>query len=94
MVDEHADYQLIDVREVEEYEQANIDGELIPLKTIPQSVEEIDRDRKVVVHCRSGKRSANAIAYLEQNHGFTNLYNLEGGIMAWRDQIDETLDID
>ena len=50
-------------------------------------------DREIVVHCRSGKRSANVIGFLEENHGFTNLYNLEGGIMSWADQIDPTMTV-
>jgi rhodanese-related sulfurtransferase len=45
------------------------------------------------VHCRSGKRSANAIMFLESNFGYENLYNLAGGIIAWRDEIDEDLDV-
>lgn len=85
------DFQLIDVREPSEYQVAEIGGELIPLATIPQHIDKISRDKPVVVHCRSGKRSANAIAYLEANHGFTNLYNLEGGIIAWAQEIDPSL---
>lgn len=91
MMDEGQDFQLIDVRETNEYELADIGGELIPLGTIPDNVNKISRDKKVVVHCRSGKRSANAIAFLEQNHGFTNLYNLVGGYLAWVDEIDDSL---
>lgn len=91
MIDGGEDFQLIDVREPNEYEVAEIGGELIPLATIPDNVDKISRDKKVVVHCRSGKRSANAIQFLEQQHGFDNLYNLEGGILAWADEIDPTL---
>ena len=90
--DNGTDFQLIDVREPQEYEQAEIGGELISLGTIPQNIDKIDKNKQVVVHCRSGKRSANAIAFLEQ-HGFQNLYNLEGGILAWRDEIDNSLDV-
>lgn len=88
------DFQLIDVREPHEYESANLGGELIPLQTVPNNVNKISKDKKVIVHCRSGKRSANAINYLEQNHGFNNLYNLQGGILAWKDEIDETMDVE
>jgi rhodanese-related sulfurtransferase len=91
--DSNADFQLIDVREPGEFDAANLCGELIPLQTVPANVEKISKDKKVIVHCRSGKRSANAIAYLEQNHGYTNLYNLEGGIIAWRDEIDDSLNV-
>lgn len=90
LIDSKADFQLIDVREQGEFDQANLSGELIPLQTIPQNVEKIEKEKQVVVHCRSGKRSANAIMFLEQ-HGFENLYNLEGGILAWKDEIDPSL---
>ena len=88
MMDSGVDFQLIDVREPHEYEICNLKGELIPQGTVPSNVDKISRDKPVVVHCRSGMRSANAISYLEQNHGFTNLYNLKGGILAWADEID------
>ena len=88
MMDSGVDFQLIDVREPHEFEIANLKGELIPQGTIPNNVDKISRDKPVVVHCRSGVRSSNTITYLEQNHGFTNLYNLKGGILAWADEID------
>ena len=77
-------FQLIDVREPHEYDEANLGATLIPLGNVKNEVEQIERDKTVVVHCRSGKRSAQAIQYLEQNHGFDNLYNLKGGILAYQ----------
>lgn len=85
------DFQLIDVREPYEYDIANLGGELIPLGNVLESVDKIDSGRKVVVHCRSGKRSADAILQLEKKYGFTNLYNLKGGILAYADEVDTTL---
>jgi rhodanese-related sulfurtransferase len=93
LLDSGADIQLIDVREPAEFESAQIGGELIPLGTIPQNVDKISKEKQVIIHCRSGKRSANAIMFLESNFGYENLYNLEGGILAWRDEIDEDLDV-
>jgi rhodanese-related sulfurtransferase len=93
LLDSGADIQLIDVREPAEFESAQIGGELIPLGTLPQNVDKISKDKQVIVHCRSGKRSANAIMFLESNFGYENLYNLAGGIIAWRDEIDEDLDV-
>ena len=78
-------FQLIDVREPHEYEEANMGAELIPLGEVPQRADEVKKDQKVVVHCRSGKRSANAIKYLEDNHQLDNLYNLKGGILAYQE---------
>lgn len=76
------DIQVIDVREPNEYEERNIGALLIPLATVQQRVNEIHSDKKVVIHCRSGKRSATAIRELENAFGYTNLYNLKGGILA------------
>lgn len=75
------DFQIIDVREPSEYEQVNIGAHLIPLGEIIERSNEIDKNRKVVIHCRSGARSAKAIRQLEEK-GFENLYNLKGGILA------------
>ena len=88
MQDNKENFQFIDVREPNEFEEANMNAELIPLGEIPESVDKIKRDQKVVVHCRSGKRSANAIKWLEQNHQFDNLYNLKGGILAYQEEIE------
>ncbi len=89
--DSGADFQLIDVREQNEFDFANLGGELIPLGSVPQNVEKFDKVKQVVVHCRSGKRSGDAIHFLEQNHGFENLYNLKGGILAWSAEIDPSV---
>ena len=91
MQDAGEDFQLIDVREPNEYEIANLGGELIPLGDLPQNIDKISKDKKVVMQCRSGGRSGNAVQYLEQNHGFDNLYNLKGGILAYADEIDPSL---
>jgi len=84
-------FQLIDVREEYEREICSIDGEPIPIGDIAQSIDKISRDKKVIVHCRSGSRSGNTIKWLEKNHEFNNLYNLKGGILAWADEIDTSL---
>lgn len=86
--DEGADFQLIDVREPHEFDICNIEGELIPQAEIPGSVDRISKDKKVIIHCRSGARSGNMVQWLEKNHGYTNLYNLKGGILAWAREID------
>ena len=86
------DFQLIDVREDFEYEMSNLGGLSIPLGGILIEAEKIDKTKPVVVMCRSGKRSAAAIMQLEQR-GYTNLYNLRGGILAWADEIDPNLSV-
>ena len=86
-----SDFQLIDVREPNEVEICEIGAEVISMGTVPANVSQFSRDRRVIVHCRSGKRSGDVIQWLEQNHGFENLYNLKGGILAYADEIDPTL---
>ncbi|MCC5928938.1 MAG: rhodanese-like domain-containing protein [Cyclobacteriaceae bacterium] len=93
MMDEGEDFQLIDVRENNEFASANMGGVLIPMATVPSNVEKFDKNKKVIVHCRSGKRSANVIQYLETQHGFKNLYNLKGGILAWKESYDPGLNV-
>ena len=91
-IDNHEDFQLIDVREDFEYEVSNLGGTLIPLGGILIEADKVSRDKFVVVQCRSGKRSAAAIMQLEQL-GYTNLYNLTGGILAWANEIDPTINV-
>lgn len=93
MLDNGDNFQLIDVREEWEFDAANLNGQLIPLGTIMDNIDQISRDKKVVIHCRSGARSTTAVKALEQNSGFENLYNLKGGIMAWKNEIDPTLQV-
>jgi adenylyltransferase/sulfurtransferase len=91
MLENNKDIQIIDVRETDEYDICNIGGELIPLGTIPDSVDKISRDRQVVVHCHHGRRSATAIMHLMQNEGYSNLFNLKGGINAWSVEVDSSV---
>jgi molybdopterin/thiamine biosynthesis adenylyltransferase/rhodanese-related sulfurtransferase len=91
LIDNNADFQLIDVREPHEYQIANLGGELIPLGQVDAQADKIARDKQVVVHCRSGARSGNAIQFLEQKYGLQNLFNLKGGILAWSDEIDPSV---
>ena len=87
-MDAREPFELIDVREGFEYEIARIDGaRLIPLGEIAERADELPRDRPIVVQCHSGRRSVEAVRLLQQR-GFGNIYNLEGGIDAWSDQID------
>jgi sulfur-carrier protein adenylyltransferase/sulfurtransferase len=79
---------ILDVRNPEEFEICRIpDSTLVPLPELSRRFEELPKDREMVVHCKSGMRSAKAIAFLKQQ-GFGNLQNLKGGIMAWADKID------
>lgn len=87
LMDKKADFQLIDVREEYEFDEVNINGKLIPMGEALERASEIDKNKQVVIHCRSGKRSATVINALENQLGYTNLYNLRGGIMAYIDEV-------
>lgn len=91
LMDNKAAFQLIDVRELHEYDTCNLGGELIPMAEVPHRIAEISKDKQVIMHCRSGKRSGDMINWLEKNHGFENLYNLRGGILAWAKEIDTSM---
>lgn len=90
-LDNGEDFQLIDVREPHEADIAQIGGELIPMGDILGQTDKISRDKVVIIHCRSGARSGTIVNALESQHGFTNLYNLKGGILAWSREIDPTI---
>jgi sulfur-carrier protein adenylyltransferase/sulfurtransferase len=78
---------ILDVREPHEYQICNLNGKLIPLGELTRRVNELDSSVEMVVHCRSGKRSADAIHFL-QTAGFKKLLNLKGGVLAWADEVD------
>jgi len=80
---EGEDFQLIDVREPDEYSVFNIEGDLVPLKTVFKSADKIKIDKKVIFYCQSGSRSKQAITLLQEKFGFQNLYNLTGGLAEY-----------
>jgi molybdopterin/thiamine biosynthesis adenylyltransferase/rhodanese-related sulfurtransferase len=89
-LDRKDDLLILDVREVHEYQICNLKGKLIPLGELPRRVHELDSSREMVVHCRSGSRSASAIQFL-QKAGFKKLWNLKGGVLAWSDEVDPSM---
>ncbi len=86
--------QVIDVREPYEAEICSIGGVLIPMGEIVTRLEELRRDVPVVIHCRSGARSAAVIQALSGRYGFTNLVNLQGGIMGYAQEVDHSIKCD
>lgn len=90
-MDAKEDFQFIDVREPHEAEIAEIGAQLIPMGEILGKTELISRDKPVIIHCRSGARSGTIVQALETQHGFNNLYNLKGGILAWAREIDSSV---
>ena len=79
---------ILDVREPQEFEICRIPGAvLIPMRELPSRLNELDRSTELVVHCRSGVRSANATLWL-RTQGFVRVRNLTGGILEWIDKVD------
>jgi adenylyltransferase/sulfurtransferase len=87
MQDEGVDFQFIDVREVHEFEEDNLGAVLIPLGTVPENIDQFSKDKQIIIHCRSGARSGQACMFLAQNFGYENVYNMTGGIIAYRAEI-------
>ena len=84
------DIFLLDVREPYEYQIAQIGGTLIPQNDVPNRLAEIPREREIIVHCRSGARSQKIAELLKQS-GYKDVANVAGGILAWADEIDPSL---
>src|SRR5690242_11746001 len=89
-LDRGDDLFILDVREPHEYQICNLHGHLIPLGDLPKRVSELDSSREIVAHCRSGKRSADAVQFLSKA-GFRKVWNLKGGILAWSDEVDPSV---
>ena len=85
-----ADFLLLDVREESELEIATLGGRNIPLADLEENLDQLDRDAHIVVHCRAGRRGAKATTTLREA-GFENAWNLNGGLMAWRDRVDPSI---
>jgi len=85
-----ADFLILDVRNIDEYEICNLEGRLIPLSELPMRLEELNKDQHIVVHCHAGGRSRRATEFLIQQ-GFKNVCNLRGGITAWANEIDPSM---
>ena len=91
MMDEGRPFRLVDVREPHEFDICRIPGSvLIPLGDVPKRMNELDSTEEIVVHCRSGQRSARAVELLRKS-GFRRIHNLKGGILAWSDQVDPSV---
>lgn len=85
---------IVDVRENYEYGYSNIGCAHIPMDEVCERRNEIPSDRNVLLVCRSGKRAEAVANYLEAEYAYSNLYVLEGGLQAWKEVIDSTLNLD
>ena len=85
------DFQLIDIRDEYEFDICCIGGEKINMYSIPDSLDKLSREKKIIIYCRTGSRSATIVSLLEKNFSFKNVYNLDGGIMKWRQDVDPSI---
>ena len=90
-IDNKEKFLLLDVREPIETRISSIGGELIPLNDLPGRINELNRDDEIIIYCRSGHRSHNAVQYLREHAGFKKVRNLLGGINLWAEKIDNSL---
>ncbi|MES2218019.1 MAG: rhodanese-like domain-containing protein [Pseudomonadota bacterium] len=86
----NADFMILDVRDPWEYQERNLGGHLIPLKELPDRLNELDKNQQIIVHCQMGGRSSRATAFLLEQ-GFKKVFNLRGGIQAWAMEIDPSM---
>ena len=94
-LDNQDEFKMIDVREPHEYEADHLENTLhIPLNSIPGNVADLEeyKDHKLVMICRSGNRCGTAANFLNSN-GFKQVYNLKGGMLAWKAEIDESFNV-
>ena len=85
------DFILIDVRTDSEYYLSNIKQAIhIPMNTIPENLESLDKSKEIIVQCKSGIRSEKVCEFL-LNNNYKNVKNLRGGIVAWAKEIDQTI---
>ncbi|MCE7071561.1 rhodanese-like domain-containing protein [Dyadobacter sp. CY327] len=85
-LDKGEDLHFYDVREEHEFEEDNLGAKLIPLGELPDHLDELEslKDEEIIIHCRSGARSGKAARFLE-SQGFSNVRNVLGGILAYRE---------
>ncbi len=93
-LDENQEVVLVDVRELEERVVSHIGGFHIPLSNLPSKIWDLEeyKEAEIVVYCRSGARSANAVAFFLQM-GYQNVSNLKGGMKAWKNEVDNSIEV-
>lgn len=87
-------FEIVDIREPYEYSACNIGSTHIPMGEICSRTAELPMDKNIVILCRSGRRAEAVANILLTDYSMSNIYILEGGILAWKEHIDETLDLD
>ena len=88
------EFEIVDVREPYEYDACNIGSLHIPMGEICNRIADLPKNKNIVIMCRSGKRAEAVANILMTDYSISNVYILDGGILAWKDQIDSNLDIE
>lgn len=91
---ENNEIEIIDIRELYEFENANISCKHIPMAELVSRISELDLTKKTVLMCRSGKRAEALANFIETEGILTEVFVMEGGILAWSDKIDSLLKLD
>ncbi len=92
MMDDKEDFVILDVREPDEIEICNLGQAVnVPLGMLDLKTDQIAKDKKTIVFCRTGKRSFMAVLFLQQEYGYQNLYNLSGGIIEYATHVDKEM---
>ena len=91
--DNNDDFMLLDVRNIQEVLYSKIENSVhIPMNEIVDRMNELDPNKEIIIQCKSGKRSARVCEYLISQN-FNNVKNLSGGIIAWADEIDNSIQV-
>jgi adenylyltransferase/sulfurtransferase len=93
LLKENKSFQLVDVREQYEYNICKLNSVHIPMADIVSRISEIDTDKRLCVLCKTGKRAEAVANLLETDYDFKDVFVVEGGIMAYAEQIDNNLEI-
>ena len=91
--DNNEDFILLDVRNIQEVLYSKIENSIhIPMNDIVDRINELDSNKEIIIQCKSGKRSARVCEYL-MTQNFNNVKNLTGGIIAWADEVDNSIQV-
>lgn len=87
-LDKGEEIQIIDIREVEERDICSLKSDHIPMDKVLERAEDLRKDIPLVIHCKAGDRASAVVHMLCRKHHMDNVFNLEGGIIAWAEQVD------
>ncbi|MCH2215536.1 MAG: rhodanese-like domain-containing protein [Flavobacteriales bacterium] len=90
-LDNNEEIQIIDIREIHEVDSGNMGGLHIPMASLLERIDQVEKEKTVVIHCKSGSRSQAMVHILRKEKGLENVLSLKGGIEAWAKEIDPSI---